>query len=65
MKASEIQVLKDLVDQILPALETAEIGRLPAPYQPIVKALMGALGPALQAELDKKIAELPVDPATT
>jgi hypothetical protein len=64
MKSAEIQILKDLVDQELPKLEAAEIARLPAEYGAIVSVIMSALGPRLQAALDAKIAEIPVDPAS-
>jgi hypothetical protein len=60
MLAGEIQVLKDLVDQELPKIEAAEVSRLPAAYQPIVTAVMAALGPALQVELDKLVTAIPV-----
>jgi hypothetical protein len=63
MKAQEIQILKDLVDQELPKLEQAECERLPLAYQPLVKAIVAALGPQLQAALDAEIAKIPVDPA--
>lgn len=62
MKAGEVQVLKDLVDVELPKLEAAECERLPLAYQPLVKAIVAALHPALQAALDAKIAEIPIDP---
>jgi len=64
VKAAEIQILKDLVDQELPKLEAAEIARLPAEYGAIVSVVMSALGPKIQAALDAKIAEIPVDPAS-
>lgn len=62
MKAGEIQVLKDLVDKELPLIEQAECERLPSAYQPLVKAVIAALQPAVQAALDAKIAKIPVDP---
>lgn len=62
MKAGEIQVLKDIVDQELPKLEAAECERLPAAYQGIVKALVSALQPAIQKALDDRLAQIPVDP---
>lgn len=62
MKAGEIQALKDLVDKVLPEVELAECERLPLAYQGVAKAIVGALGPALQAALDAKIAAIPVDP---
>lgn len=63
MKAAEIQVLKDLVDKVLPEIEAAEIQRLPLAYQSIVTVIVGAIGPQIQAKLDELIAKLPVDPA--
>jgi hypothetical protein len=63
MKAGEIQVLKDLVDSELPKIEQAECDRLPLAYQPIVKAVVAALGPQLQKALDDQIAKIPVDAA--
>ena len=58
MNAAEIQVLKDLVDKILPEIEAAEIARLPAAYQPMASALVAALGPVLQQALDAKLAAI-------
>ncbi len=63
MKASEIQVLKDIVDNELTKIEQAECERLPLAYQPIVKAVVAALGPQLQKALDDEIAKIPVDKA--
>lgn len=63
MKAGEIQVLKDLVDVELPKIEAAEISRLPAEYAGIVSLVVSALAPKIQAALDAKIAEIPVDAA--
>ncbi len=63
MKAGEIQALKDLVDKILPEVELAECERLPIAYQAVAKAIMGALGPAIQLALDAQIAKLVPDPA--
>lgn len=63
MKAGEIQVLKDLVDVELPKIEAAECERLPAAYGAVVKGLIAVIQPALQAALDAKIAQIPVDPA--
>jgi hypothetical protein len=62
MKAGEIQALKDLVDKILPAVEQAEVDRLPAAYRGIVSVVVAALGPSIQAKLDEVISTLPVDP---
>lgn len=62
MKSAEIQVLKDLVDIELPKIEAAECDRLPAAYQPLVKAVVAALQPAIQSALDAKIAQIPVEP---
>lgn len=64
MKAAEIQVLKDLVDDELPKIEQAECERLPVAYQPLVKAIVAALGPQIQKALDDKIALIPVDKAS-
>lgn len=63
MKAAEIQVLKDLVDVELPKIEAAEISRLPVQYAGIVSIVVAALGPKIQAALDAKIAQIPVDAA--
>ncbi len=63
MKAEEIQILKDIVDVELPKIESAECARLPGPYQPLVRAVVAALGPAIQTALDAQIAKIPVDPA--
>lgn len=63
MKAKEIEVLKDLVDQELPKIEQAECERLPLAYQPIVKIVVAALAPKIQEALDAQIAKLPVDAA--
>lgn len=63
MKAGEIQVLKDIVDIELPKLEAAECERLPVAYQAVVRSILAALQPAIQAALDAKIAAIPVDPA--
>lgn len=63
MKAGEIQVLKDLVDAELPKIEAAECERLPVAYQPLVKAILAAVGPAIQVALDAQLAKLVADPA--
>lgn len=61
MNQLERDVLKDLahfvVDKALPSLIAAEEQRLPAAYQPLVKAVVDAMLPALQQKLDAFIDE--------
>ena len=59
MSDLEKSVLKDLlktvVDKELPQLLAAEEQRLPAAYQPLVAAVVGAVLPGLQKSLDAAI----------
>lgn len=63
MRAGEIKVIKDFVDNDLKLLIDTELERLPGTYGVAAKAIVDALIPAIVTYLDGKLAALPVDAA--
>lgn len=54
-KAAVKALLKEIVDKDLPAIEAAEVAKLPAGYGPVVNVVFASAYPSLAKLLDAKI----------